>query len=119
MNEFDVEVVGMRCTGCARAVERSVSHVEGVHAVASKLSTKTIHVWGDPSPDDVRAAITCVGYSVGTPDITIGGRRNDSTVVTGSERQPSARSDAKKSYKRRIRRLRHPGPARATPECST
>ncbi len=57
-------VPGMTCDHCVAAVDGEVRKVAGVVDVAVDLATKEVRVSGDPSPDDVVAAIDEAGYEV-------------------------------------------------------
>lgn len=59
------QVEGMTCSGCERAVQRSVSGVEGVQTAAADHKTATVSVEFDPDKatvDQIRDAVGRVGY---------------------------------------------------------
>lgn len=60
-------VPGMTCDHCVAAVDAEVRKVTGVEAVAVDLATKEVRVTGDPSRDEVVAAIDEAGYDVAGP----------------------------------------------------
>lgn len=58
-------VEGMTCSGCERAIQRVVSNVEGVKDVKADAASSTVSLEYDPSRatiDDIRAAVTKIGY---------------------------------------------------------
>ena len=58
-------VTGMTCSACSAHVEKAVSHVEGVEAVAVNLMTGRMSVTfdeGETSPDAICAAVVADGY---------------------------------------------------------
>ena len=57
-------VPGMTCDHCVAAVDAEVRKVAGVADVAVDLATKEVRVIGDPTRDDVVAAIDEAGYDV-------------------------------------------------------
>jgi copper chaperone CopZ len=42
-------VVGMTCGGCAAAVQRILSKIEGVDSIDANVATKIVTVYADPS----------------------------------------------------------------------
>ena len=60
-------VPGMTCEHCVAAVDAEVRKVPGVTDVAVDLASKVVRVTGEPSGDDVVAAIDDVGYEVAIP----------------------------------------------------
>jgi copper chaperone len=60
-------VPGMTCEHCVAAVEAEVRKVPGVADVAVDLATKEVRVSGEPSREDVVAAIDEAGYDVAAP----------------------------------------------------
>ena len=60
-------VPGMTCDHCVAAVDAEVRKVAGVADVAVDLATKEVRVTGDPSRDEVVAAIDEAGYEVASP----------------------------------------------------
>ena len=60
-------VPGMTCEHCVAAVDAEVRKVAGVTDVAVDLPNKEVRVTGDPSADDVVAAIDEAGYDVAAP----------------------------------------------------
>lgn len=62
-----MSVTGMTCASCAKAVERSVSKVEGVHSANVNFATEKLSVEFDESKADiqkVKEAVKKAGYSV-------------------------------------------------------
>jgi copper chaperone len=60
-------VPGMTCEHCVAAVDAEVRKVAGVTDVTVDLPNKEVRVTGDPSADDVVAAIDEAGYDVAAP----------------------------------------------------
>ena len=60
-------VPGMTCEHCVAAVDAEVRKVAGVTDVAVDLATTEVRVTGEPSRDDVVAAIDEAGYDVALP----------------------------------------------------
>ena len=61
-------VTGMSCAACSARVEKAVSKVEGVDAVAVNLLTNSMTVEGDVSADTVIRAVEDAGYGAGLKD---------------------------------------------------
>jgi copper chaperone len=59
-----LNVTGMTCEHCVKAVTKAVRTVPGAGAVAVDLDHGTVTVQGDPDAAAVRAAIAEEGYSV-------------------------------------------------------
>lgn len=57
-----LSVAGMTCGGCATTVERILSRVPGVTAVAVELAPGSAIVTGEASPDALVAALNSAGY---------------------------------------------------------
>ena len=58
-------VEGMTCSGCERAVQRSVSALEGVTSASANASASTMTVEFDPlkvNVDQVKDAVSKLGY---------------------------------------------------------
>jgi len=53
MTKETFNITGMTCASCARAVERSVSKVEGVQSAAVNLATERLAVEFDESKADI------------------------------------------------------------------
>ncbi len=64
---LEMNVSGMTCGHCARAVSEAVSHLPGVVGVAVDLEAALIRVQGRPDPAAVRSAIEEEGYHVPEP----------------------------------------------------
>lgn len=64
MNDLELQVPGMSCGHCVRAISAEVSDVPGVTAVTVDLSTKTVRVVGTADTGAVCAAIAEAGYEV-------------------------------------------------------
>ena len=64
MNATTYAVPGISCDHCKAAIEAEVSKVPGVDQVTVDVPTKTVTVSGQPSRDDVVAAIDEAGYDV-------------------------------------------------------
>ncbi len=59
------KVEGMTCSGCERAVQKSVSSIEGVHSAKAEHATGTLSVEFDPekvNEDQIKAAVSKIGY---------------------------------------------------------
>jgi Cu+-exporting ATPase len=61
-----LQITGMTCASCARAVERSVSKLEGVHSANVNLATEKLNVEFDDrlSLSNLKEAIRKAGYDV-------------------------------------------------------
>ncbi len=67
MTKETFNITGMTCASCARAVERSVSKVEGVQSAAVNLATERLAVEFDESKadiDKIKEAVIRAGYGV-------------------------------------------------------
>jgi Cu+-exporting ATPase len=61
-----MNIIGMTCSSCAQAVERSVSKVEGVIKASVNFATEKLNVEFDDSMtniDDIKKAVSNAGYS--------------------------------------------------------
>ena len=61
-------VSGMGCAACQARVEKAVSEVEGVNAVAVSLLTNSMNVEGTASPEAVIKAVEDAGYGAAAED---------------------------------------------------
>ncbi|MEG1880804.1 MAG: heavy metal translocating P-type ATPase, partial [Oscillospiraceae bacterium] len=62
--KFNIE--GMSCSACSAAVEKAVSHLDGVKVASVNLLGKTMFVEYNEkvlSPDDIIKAVTAIGFS--------------------------------------------------------
>lgn len=59
-----LEVPGISCEHCKRAIEGAVAEVAGVERVAVDVAARTVDITGDADPAAVRAAIEGAGYEV-------------------------------------------------------
>lgn len=57
-------VPDISCDHCKQAIEGEVSTVAGVQSVTVDVAGRTVHVRGDATDADVRAAIEEAGYEV-------------------------------------------------------
>ncbi|MFY9175720.1 MAG: heavy metal translocating P-type ATPase [Peptococcia bacterium] len=67
MKNATLTVTGMTCASCAKAVERKVSKVDGVHFANVNLATETLNVEFDENKIDiqqVKEAVEKAGYGV-------------------------------------------------------
>ncbi len=67
METIVLNVTGMSCEHCVRAVTNAVGELQGVSGVAVSLENNTAtvtHDAGKVSPDDIKAAIEFEGYEV-------------------------------------------------------
>jgi copper chaperone CopZ len=64
MKKLALEVTGMKCEGCARAVDAALSRVEGVRRVDVSLADGRAEVVGDDAlgDDALVAAVEEAGY---------------------------------------------------------
>jgi P-type Cu+ transporter len=63
----DLPVAGMTCAACARTIERTLQHVEGVRDASVNFATNRAHVVFDPSRAglaSLKAAVRDVGYDI-------------------------------------------------------
>lgn len=65
-----LQVRGMTCAHCVRAVTEAVRQVPGAGAVAVDLARGTVRLDGAADPDALRAAIAEAGYEVVEPRTT-------------------------------------------------
>ena len=61
---MELEVVGMTCAHCVRAVTQAVAALPGAMDVEVDLATGRLRYSGTPDPAAIRAAIQDEGYSV-------------------------------------------------------
>lgn len=67
MKKEILSVTGMTCASCAKAIERGVSKVEGIHSANVNFATEKLNVEFDESKADVqkiKEAVKKAGYSV-------------------------------------------------------
>src|SRR5262245_8243977 len=60
-------LTGMTCTACARTIERTLQHTEGVTSASVNFATRRADVRFDPAVTDLQhltAAVRDVGYDV-------------------------------------------------------
>ncbi|HMQ29978.1 MAG TPA: heavy metal translocating P-type ATPase [Chloroflexaceae bacterium] len=72
--QLTLPVQGMTCASCVAHVEKALSAVPGVAEVVVNLGTNSARLTYDParaSVDDLRAAVTGVGYQVPTAELTL------------------------------------------------
>lgn len=58
-------VEGMTCSGCERAVQKSVTSIEGVASATADAGSSTVSVEYDPEKvnvDQIKSAVSRVGY---------------------------------------------------------
>ncbi len=60
--EIDLAITGMTCDGCANALTRALSRVDGVAQVAVDFATARAHVAGSASTDRLVAAAENAGF---------------------------------------------------------
>ena len=61
-NEIDLAITGMTCDGCANALTRALSRVDGVTRVAVDFAAGRAHVAGSANTDRLVAAVEKAGY---------------------------------------------------------
>lgn len=67
MEQYDLRVEGMSCTGCEERVVNAAKQVEGVHRVDADHETGTVEITAeDENSDAVRRAIHDAGYDIPT-----------------------------------------------------
>ncbi|MFC6723046.1 heavy-metal-associated domain-containing protein [Halobium palmae] len=65
MNQYELTVDGMSCTGCEETVTTAVKRVEGVHRVTADHETGHVEITAEEGTDDaVKRAIHDAGYDV-------------------------------------------------------
>jgi len=67
MDTITLTVTGMTCGGCENAVKRGLARLRGVSDVSASHSDSRVAVTFDPSavsPDEIRAKIEALGYTV-------------------------------------------------------
>ena len=62
--KFEILVEGMMCMKCAAHVEKALTAIKGVSAVAVDLEAKTVTVTGDADLAALKQAITDADYEV-------------------------------------------------------
>ena len=61
-NEIDLAITGMTCDGCANALTRALSRVDGVTRVAVDFAAGRAHVTGSANTARLVAAVEKAGY---------------------------------------------------------
>lgn len=65
MEQYELTVEGMSCTGCEDRVTTAVTRVEGVHRATADHDTGSVEITAEEeTEDDVRQAIYDAGYDV-------------------------------------------------------
>ena len=64
MKQHTLDVPGISCGHCVRAISRAVAQLDGVASVDVDVATKTVTVVGDTARDDICTAIGDAGYQV-------------------------------------------------------
>ena len=65
MEQYELTVEGMSCTGCEENVTSAVARLDGVHRVEPDHETGTAEITADAGTEDaVRRAIHEAGYDV-------------------------------------------------------
>jgi len=65
MEQYELTVEGMSCTGCEETVSNAVRRVEGVHRVNTDHETGEVAITADDGTEaDVRQAIHDAGYDL-------------------------------------------------------
>lgn len=67
MRTLTLEIEGMHCTGCARALERALSRVPGVRTARVSYEDEVARLLIDPdlaSPESLTAVVEDAGYVV-------------------------------------------------------
>lgn len=65
MEQYELTVEGMSCTGCEETVSHAVGRVEGVRRVNADHETGRVEVTADDGTEaDVRDAIHAAGYDL-------------------------------------------------------
>ena len=65
MEQYELDVEGMSCTGCEENVTNAVKRVDGVHRVTADHETGDVEVTGEKETEDaVKQAIHDAGYDV-------------------------------------------------------
>jgi copper ion binding protein len=65
--KVEIRVGGMACAGCAGAVEKALSRLDGVSSAKVDLAKKTAYVDYDPAKltlQDLKKAVEGAGYKV-------------------------------------------------------
>ena len=65
MDQYELRVEGMSCTGCEETVSNVVRRVEGVHRVDADHETGAVAITADDGTEaDVKQAIHDAGYDL-------------------------------------------------------
>lgn len=65
MEQYELPVEGMSCTGCEERVTNAVKQVDGVHRAEADHESDTVEIAADDGIEDaVREAIYDAGYDV-------------------------------------------------------
>lgn len=65
MEQYELIVDGMSCTGCEENVTNAAKRIEGVHRVDADHQTGTVEITADEgTEDDIKQAIHDAGYDV-------------------------------------------------------
>lgn len=65
MDQYELTVEGMSCSGCEETVSRALSRVDGVHRVDADHETGTVEITADEGIEaEVERAIHDAGYDV-------------------------------------------------------
>jgi copper chaperone len=65
MEQYELDVEGMSCTGCEENVTNAVKRVDGVHRVTADHETGGVEVTGEEGTEDsVKQAIHDAGFDV-------------------------------------------------------
>jgi copper chaperone len=59
---IELDIQGMTCGHCVRAVTEAIQNVKGVTNVQVNLQPGSANVEGEPNPEDLLAAIREEGY---------------------------------------------------------
>lgn len=62
MSEIKLNITGMTCEHCVRAVTKALKYVPGVTDVEVKLQPGSAVVHGEMDPTDLISAVTSEGY---------------------------------------------------------
>lgn len=65
MEQYELTVEGMSCTGCEENVTRAVKRIDGVHRVEADHETGTVEITSEEETEDnVKRAIHDAGYDL-------------------------------------------------------
>jgi len=65
MEQYELTVEGMSCTGCEERVTTAVKQIEGIHRVDADHETNNVEITADEGTEDaVRDAIYDAGYDI-------------------------------------------------------